>query len=49
VAYAVTANGVIAVYCSTFRKSFAVVSWVSEDASHFAGVDDIEAYRPGQF
>ena len=48
-AYAITENAEMAAYFSTFRKSFAVVSWVSADISGFAGVDNIHVHRPGQF
>lgn len=46
--FAITDNSEMAVYFSTFRKSFAVVSWASDDVSRFEGAVDIQVHRPGQ-
>jgi hypothetical protein len=39
----------MAVYFSTFRESFAVASWVSDDIAHFGDAKNIEVHRPGRF
>jgi hypothetical protein len=48
-AYAVAANSEMAAYFSVFRKSFAVLSWVSHTVDGFAEVEDIRVHRPGTF
>ncbi|MEE8393721.1 MAG: hypothetical protein V3R66_05200 [Rhodospirillales bacterium] len=47
-AFAIAENAKMAAYFATFRGSFAVVSWVCQDASGFDVVDDIVVHRPGQ-
>jgi hypothetical protein len=47
-AYAVTQNKCMAAYFSTFRISFAVLSWISEDISDFTTVDKFQVHRPRQ-
>lgn len=47
--FAMTDGAEMAVYFSTFRQSFAVVSLVSDDVTRFEGVTDINIHRPGQF
>lgn len=44
-AYAVAEGGEMAIYFSTFRMSFAVLSWVSEDMAGFEGVDNVDMQR----
>lgn len=47
--YAVPEDLRMAAYFSTFRHSFAVLSWISEDLSRLKDVEHIETHRPGQF
>ncbi len=46
--FAMTNGAEMAVYFSTFRQSFAVVSLVSDDVTRFEDVTDNNIYRPGQ-
>ena len=46
-AYAVPETGGTAAYFSTFRQSFAVLSWVSEDATELEGPEPVDICRPG--
>lgn len=46
-AYAVAETGRMAAYFSTFRQSFAVLSWVSEDAADLDGANPADICRPG--
>ena len=48
-AFAVAQNVKSAAYFSTFRQSFAVLSWISEDADDFALVKVDQVHRPGKF
>lgn len=48
-AFAISENSEMAAYFSTFRKSFAVLSWVSEDVAAFASSANVKVHRPGQF
>ncbi len=42
-------NGNMAAYFSTFRRSFAVLSWISEDVAGFDGIENMQIHRPGSF
>ena len=48
-AFAVTEDAMMAAYFSTFRKSFAVLSWVSDDEARFRDIADVQVLRPGMF
>ncbi len=48
-AFAVAEGEKTAIYFSTFRLSFAVLSWVSEDLARFEDIEDIEVHRTGCF
>lgn len=46
-AFAIADKAEMAAYYATFRKSFAVVSWVCRDAARFNGVTDLVIHKPG--
>lgn len=48
-AFCVVDGGRIAAYFSTFRRSFAVLSWVCENANNFDSNERIQIFRPAQF
>lgn len=48
-ASAITENKKMAVFFSTFRKSFAVVSLASDDVSVFCELKNNQSFRPGQW
>lgn len=48
-AFAVADEVKMAAFYSTFRQSFAVLSWVAVDVANFGVVDDGQIYRPGEF
>lgn len=48
-AFAITEDSAMAAYFSTFRKSFAVLSWVCKDAGNFNEQALSSMHRPGSF
>ncbi len=46
---AIPEDGNMAAYFSTFRRSFAVLSWISEDVAGFDGIENMQIHRPGSF